>query len=164
MIQREAATQKHVMQFVRENLPGSEFFAFDRSAPSGRFTHMREKARGVRKGTPDTLLRIAGYPNIWAELKAPGKKPTDEQIDIGRRLEAVGDVWFFADSVVAYATQLRNAGVVMSPRWREHAEDHDARAQGEIERAMMKKGNLPARLEKRVTKRALEIAAGRLPR
>lgn len=146
----EHVIQKHVMQFVREELPGSVFLSFDRSAPFGRFSHMRQKARGVQRGTPDTLLRVKGCPNIWCELKAPGNKPDEAQIAMGDRLQAVGDVWFWANSVAGYAADL-SLTVKLQVGWTLRAIVHDARVQGEIERAQMKAGKLPARLEKRVS-------------
>ena len=146
----EHTLQKHIMQFVREELPGSEFFSFDRSAAYGQWSHARQKARGVRRGTPDTLL-IAQGKHVWCELKAPGNKPDDMQQAIGIRLIAVGDAWFWATTVTGYATWLVGFGIPMRSGWGIRAADHDARVQGEIERAMMKAGKLPARLQKRAT-------------
>lgn len=162
--------QKHLKLWVRENLPDAEFFAFDRAPARGRFSHMVQKARGVRKGTPDTVLLIRGAPDVWCELKAPGEKPDDAQKDIGQRIETTGRIWFWTTTVYDYLAMLEKLGVVPASTVRRlAAQDHDARVQGEIERAEMKNGKLPKRLAskrpfpaKRPSRRALRVGMARM--
>lgn len=145
-VAREHARQKHAKLFVRDAITvAHEFFAFDRSKPNGRFTHAREKTRGLRRGTPDTLLRVAGMPAIWCEWKTPGEKPGAEQLAMLASLRALGDHATWATTVLAYAEFLHDAGVPMVANWRFIAIDHDARADGEIARADLKNGKLPKR-------------------
>lgn len=142
-IEREHILQKHVRLFVRDAIDGAEFFAFDRSAARGKFTHMREQGRGVRKGTPDTLLRVRGVVPVWCELKAPGNKPDPAQIEIGRRLQAVGDVWFWATTVEQYREGLASAGVPMRANAAVVAQHHDACVSGVIGKAEQARGKAP---------------------
>lgn len=147
-VDREHCLQKHLKLWVRENLPAAEFFAFDRAPARGRFSHMVQKARGVRRGTPDTVLLILGKPDVWCELKAPGGKPDDDQKDIGHRIETTGRIWFWTTTIFDYLAILEKFGVVApSTPLRLAAQNHDARIQGEIERAEIKAGRLSKRFK-----------------
>lgn len=147
MIHREHIAQKHCKLFVRDVVAAEhEFFAFDRSALVGwaaMQNSIREKARGVRRATPDTLLRVAGMPNIWCEWKAQGKEPTDEQYAMGARLQDLGDVWFWCVSVVEYRSHLEDYDVPMRPNAAFLALHHDAGVMSEIAKAEMKAGKAP---------------------
>lgn len=144
-IQREAILQKHVKQFVRDAVDAAhELFAFDRGKASGRFTHLAQAGRGVRKGTPDTQLCVMGFPPIWAELKAPGEKLRDDaQEDIGRRLIAIGHEWFWTNSVDGYRQEIARRGVPLRANAALLAAHHDASVAGVILTAERKRGDAP---------------------
>lgn len=155
-ISREHCIQKHAKLFVREAIAEDyEFLAFDRSAPYGQWSHMRQRSRGLQPGTSDTLLKRR-YPHrsIWCEFKAPGNKPDDNQKRFGKRMQELGDEWFWADSVTAYWTGLAGKGVQFRPNAPFLAAHHDASVQGEIEAEELKAGKLPKRMTRKRTARA----------
>ncbi len=147
LIHREWICQKHGKLFVRDAVAAEhEFFAFDRSSLVGwaaMQNSIREKARGVRRATPDTLLRVAGMPNIWCEWKAPGQKPTDEQSAMGARLQELGDIWFWCTTIVGYHIELDLLAVPMRPNAAFLALHHDAAVRSEIAKAEAKAGKAP---------------------
>ncbi len=148
MIHREHIFQKHLKIWVRENLPLSQFFAFDRTKALGKFSHARQKAHGIRKGTPDCVLLMPGKPDVWCELKAPGKRPDEDQEAIGSDIIATGRIWFWTTSVAGYLNTLEAKGIVpRDARLRWAAENHDVRIQVELERAQIKAGKLPKRFK-----------------
>lgn len=75
---------------------------------SGPREGMRLKAEGVKPGVSDLLLplRRGGYAGLWLELKAPGKKPTAEQLDwiermnLARYFATWCDEWTLAAHVI----------------------------------------------------------------
>src|SRR6185437_7393310 len=142
-IDREHILQKHIKKFAEEAVIGGEFLAFDRAKKAGRFTHIRERARGVRKGNADTLLRVPTHPGIWCEIKWGKNTPDDDQIEFSRRMKAVGDIWFWTTTVTAYFTKLKELGVQMRANAALIATDHDARVLGEIMREEAKRGAVP---------------------
>jgi hypothetical protein len=98
----EHVLQTQIKAFVRESIEAPHSFqCFDRAANHSGRQHLWEKNRGIRAGQPDTLLLCDGRA-IYCELKAPGNKPSDAQLEMGREIEWAGGVWFWADSVVAY--------------------------------------------------------------
>ena len=106
-ISPEHALQVQINKWVRECVIVPHFFAsIDRSKKSAAFTHVREKARGMVSGTPDTVLLIPNMPSFWCELKAPGKDPTATQRAIGVAISQAGHIWRWADSVEAYRSML----------------------------------------------------------
>lgn len=135
-ISPEHCLQKHVRLWVREAVAAPHvFLAFDRAAPTGQWTHARERARGVAPGTPDTLLRVKGLAPIWCELKAPGAKPSEHQLRMGGILESVGDDWFVARSCVEYRAALVEIGVPLAQNAEFLALFRDAAVEKEIVRA-----------------------------
>jgi hypothetical protein len=142
-IDREHILQKHLKKFAEEAVIGGEFLAFDRAKKMGQFSHMRERARGVRKGNADTLLRVAGLPPIWCEVKYGKNVPDDDQEEFGRRMQAVGDIWFWTTSVVAYFTRLKGLNVPLRANAALIAMDHDARVLGEVMSAEEKRDGAP---------------------
>lgn len=149
MIQREHILQKHIKLFVRDAVAARhEFFAFDRTQNTGQFSHMRQKARGVRKGTPDTLLRVQGIVPIWCELKAPGNKPDADQCAMGAALTALGDLWFWCDNVLDYYDHLYGHGVPMRQNAALIAAQHDGAVRSLIAKAEMAKGKVVDRYKR----------------
>jgi hypothetical protein len=137
----EHILQKHLKQWVREALACPHLFlAFDRGKPAGQWTHLREKARGIRAGTPDTLLRIKDRANIWCELKAPGNKATEEQTRMGDELMALGDAWFVCWNIQQYFKNLALSAVPMHANAHFLALHHDGAVESEVAKARMKKG------------------------
>lgn len=152
MISPEHILQKHILQWTREAIAANHLFlAFDRSRPSGQWTHMREKARGILAGTPDTLLRVVGRPNIWCELKTPGNVPTPAQKEVGHRLAKLGDIWAWCSKVESYHNLVRQWEVPLHPNAHLLAMHHDAAIEGEIARARLRSAPKPSPRVKRLT-------------
>ena len=149
-IDREHSIQKHGKLWAAECIAVPyAFLAFDRAAKYSQWSHMKQRARGVVPGTPDTLTRVRPIPNIWAEWKQPGQEPSANQLAFGEMIRSLGDYWFCVHAVAEYAGVLHQCGVPLRAGWQLRAEDHDARVQGEIERAEMKVGRVPQRLSSR---------------
>ena len=122
----EHALQVRINRWVREHVAQPHFFTgIDRSAKTGQFTHVREKARGIVSGMSDTLLIVEGAV-ICVELKAPGNKPTDRQQEVGDAINKAGGIWDWTASVMGYAEILEAAGVPLIGQWRLAAERGDA--------------------------------------
>lgn len=108
--------QTMLVQFVRAAVPVSHvFLAFDRAQSSAGFTHAREAARGIRRGTPDTVLMIADAPDFWCELKIRPNKPDDAQIEVMDDIRSVGRAVTVAYSVDEYRVAALAAGIPMTP-------------------------------------------------
>lgn len=125
------ATPEHALQIMIHKWVKAHvahpfvFNSVDRAKRSGQFTHVREKARGMLAGFPDTILLVNGM-TITAELKALGKKPTERQAAVGEVIKASGHHWFWCDNVFAYAQALHNFGVPLVGAWGIAADGHDA--------------------------------------
>ena len=146
-VQREHARQIRIKLFVRDAVTAPhKFLAFDRTRAHGRFSHMRERARGIAPNTPDTLLIVAGMPCIWAEIKDRGQWPGADQLRMLEELRALGTEAFWTDSVVGYYLELAKIGVPMRSGAGLVAAAYDNSADAVIERAEMKRGKVPARL------------------
>lgn len=147
MILREHIYQKALHTWAREYVrEPKQFLSFDRAKPGGKFSHAREKARGVKAGTPDTMLRVPDIPAIWWECKAVGQRPDEQQGQMGRHLVSLGDHWGWGTTVVAYAEWLWLLGVPLLDGWKAAAERADASVLAMIEAAEMRKGKLPSRI------------------
>lgn len=143
-IDREHILQKALVKWVREAVSEPhEFLAFDRSKAAGQFSHLREKARGVRAGTPDTLLLTARLPPVWAELKAGTNKASEQQVDMGQRLVAIGGHWSCLSSVQAYHEWIHGLGVELRANAGFLAMHADASVLSVIARAEEKRGKAP---------------------
>lgn len=104
--QPEHALQVLVKKWVRENvLRPHVFLAFDRAKKTSILQHIRERARGQRAGTPDTVLLIDGAA-VWVELKSPIGKVSDTQDDLHREMARVGFTVGVCRSVESYAQEL----------------------------------------------------------
>tara|TARA_R110000868_G_scaffold233264_5_gene486988 strand:+ start:2354 stop:2866 length:513 start_codon:yes stop_codon:yes gene_type:complete len=159
-IKREAILQRHIKNFCRDAITARhEFFAFDRAKAAGKFTHAAEKARGVRAGTPDTVLLMAGIRPIFCELKAPGKKASEIQGDIGQRLIFVDCYWSVKDSVWGYWSWLRDLCIPMRPDAEQVALLHDAQVAATVGAAEAKAGKPPKATKRKVEPRYVATAA-----
>jgi len=125
----EHALQVLVTKAVRAHVPQPHrFFSIDRSQATGLFTHVREKARGLVAGTPDTVLLYPGLPAIFIELKAKGRKvlPDSNQQKVGNDIRNAGHHWWWCDSVYDYLHTLQRFGVPLQGNWPVAAFNHDA--------------------------------------
>lgn len=160
-IQREHIYQAALHKWAREYVLGpKKFFAFDRAKAPGRSKGAkigaiaRQNARGVKKGAPDTLLRVKGFPPIWWECKGPDNKVKDgdDQHTMGLDLIELGDHWGWGITVEQYAVMLVNIGVPLARNWLAAVYQADAGIIAKIERAEMKAGQLPKRYKVREDK------------
>lgn len=129
MITAEHALQVMVNKTIAQHVQHPHFFfSVDRSKRSGQFTHVREKARGLIAGTPDTVLIYPGLPTITIELKAKGEKvkPGSNQELVGNAIIAAGGLWGWCDSVHGCMLFLHYAGVPLIGRWDLTAQHRDA--------------------------------------
>jgi hypothetical protein len=120
-----------------------KLLAFDRSKKTGQFTHLRERARGITKATPDTLLMVVEFPGIWWEWKDRGQKPDDDQHRMLQELRDLGQHAGWSDSIVDYHAALAAIGVPMRPNAALLAQHYDLSADGVIAKAEMKRGQPP---------------------
>ena len=124
----EHALQVAVVKWCREAITVPYLLnSIDRRAATGQFSHAREKARGCVAGWPDVLLLVQGFPAICIELKAPGKKPDERQLDVMARLRDVGAYASWAECVEGVAVLLLGWGVPLSVAARQMAAYHDRR-------------------------------------
>jgi hypothetical protein len=122
----EANLQVMIVKFVRETVAMPFFFtSIDRTRKSSPGQHLREKARGMVSGTPDTLLVVPNKPAITVELKAVGGWPTERQEQVGAAISAAGGIWAWCDSVSGYCRILRNAGIQLPAHAEQLALRHD---------------------------------------
>jgi hypothetical protein len=119
--------------------------AFDRARDHSGRAHMMQANKGLRSGTPDLELIVAGR-SINTELKSPGTKhlashqPTPAQEEEMRLLRAAGAHAACAWSCVEVLAHWRAAGVPLSPVADRLALDRDLRMEG---RAAIRAGAAP---------------------
>jgi hypothetical protein len=66
------------------------------------------KAKWIgRNAAPDRRLMLHDRPPMWVELKAPGKKPTAQQLREHERMRSFGELVFIIDSVQAVEDLLK---------------------------------------------------------
>lgn len=153
-IHKEHILQVRVRLFVRDAVDARhEFLGFDRSQASARFSHDRERAKGMRKGTADTLLMVLGMPDVWAELKRFGEKPEkggDQEV-FGEDVTAVGRFWFWADTVEGYRQGLIRCDVPLRANSAYLAMYYDGIVESVIAKAEMTRGVVPKAARSRKT-------------
>ena len=104
--QSEYSMQVQVFDWSRDpaNLKKFPELALMFHVPNGgardKITGARLKRMGVLPGIPDIFLPIArsGFHGLWIELKAKGKKPRPEQMNVLNGLIAEGYAAIWADS------------------------------------------------------------------
>ena len=162
MAQPEHALQVKINQWVRECVPMPHFFCgIDRSKKQSALQHVREKARGLVAGTPDTILIVPGLPLMAVELKAPGRKPTEAQYQVGEAIIRSGHHWDFADSVAGYMALLAGWGVALPPSAALNAEHKDAVLRSAAIRREESKTGKPSRARTRAAKPTMaQVARG----
>lgn len=133
--QPEHRLQRAICDFNKVAIAADfEFLSFDRGPPDEDedgdgfdYRHYWEAARGIREGTGDSLLMVAGFPGIWWELKVGSRKPTPKQFKFGDAVTRVGRIWRWANCVRGYAEELARLGVPLRPHAMLIAEDMDLR-------------------------------------
>ncbi len=116
MAQPEWSLQTQIKKFVREFCVVPHLFAaHDRGANPSARGHMWQKTRGAVAGWPDIELCWPDGRTFRCELKAPGGKPSDEQMRTGDALLAIGHPWAWASSVTEFLGAARAAGVPFRP-------------------------------------------------
>jgi hypothetical protein len=160
VIQREHTLQAFAVKFFRAAIPfAHEFLSFDRSKPPGRSREAqlgamaRQKARGVKRGTPDSLLIVSGLPPFWIEWKDKGKRPDAEQIAMGQRLRILGCRWEWFDNLPDAWRWLADEGVIFAP----NANVLALQYQGMVDAAIARKA--PRAAPKKPARKAMSRAA-----
>ena len=149
MAQPEKALQVQCVKFCRECvLTEHLFLAFDRAQKHSALQHVREKARGLKAGTPDVLILVPGLA-IWAELKAGRNGTSDQQDEIGAAIIATGHRWEVIRSVEELGAYLRRCGVALSANADLRALDLDLVLKGA---AMKAAGKAPRSYKPRTAK------------
>jgi hypothetical protein len=116
MAQPEHNLQVQVVKFVRDCVDAPHvFLGFDRSRKQSAMQHVREKSRGLRAGTADTLLLVKGMVPIWVELKVGDGKPTETQYQFAQDVTSVGCHWHWVSSVDSYRKVLQLCCVPLRP-------------------------------------------------
>lgn len=137
MTAREHTFQAFAAKFVEAALDEPHLFlAFDRAKPPGRSrgaqlaAMARQKARGMKAGTPDTLLITAGA-SIWCEWKAPGEevRDGDQQDVMGQTLLGLGHHWSWCSSIIVYHDWLESIGIRMRRNSAIIAADYQGKAE-----------------------------------
>ena len=137
----EHALQVQINKWVRECVVDPHLFqSFDRAKRSAVYTLVRQKARGLIAGTPDTCLLVLGVSkSIWIELKAAGERVKEDENDpqwrVGMAIIRAGHVWNWANSVEGYAAILARHGVRLSSDAQARAQGADRTLAGFAERA-----------------------------
>ena len=137
------------------------FISVDAAKSASSMQRIREKARGVLSGTPDTLLVVPTLPLIAVELKAPGNRPTDRQMQVGAAITAAGHHWGWADSCAEYFRLLSAWGVPVIGTWWLAAQDADARLASAAIRAEESKTGRPSRARSAYPTRPSKAALAR---
>lgn len=156
-IQREHILQVHAKTFCRDAIPVyHKFLSHDRAKAEGRYSHARQAARGIERGTADSSLKVADIPTIWCEWKAPGVSlhPVNDaaQVDFGQSRIKLGEYWFWTNSIVEYFERIRALGVPLRNNAGWLAEHYHAAVLGIIARAEMNRGQLPKQYKVREEK------------
>lgn len=143
----EHALQTQIKKLVREFVAlDHEFAAHDRSENRSGTQHMWEKARGARKGWPDIEIVLAGGGTFRCELKAKGRKPDLDQLNVIARLNALGHPTAWADSAATFVQEAARLGVPMRAGVERRALVIDAfLAEAEQTRAIGKRPSKPRR-------------------
>jgi hypothetical protein len=104
--------QRAAVVYLSAVLPlGSEIQGNDTRGKQSIKLRQLDAARGIRAGWPDLVCIVAGFPEIYIELKAPGGRLSDEQERRGRVLRTLGRVWFVAQALEQIEVELLTLGV-----------------------------------------------------
>lgn len=121
----EHSLQTQIKKWVRECVAEPHvFLAFDRAAAANPRTHLYEAARGIRAGTPDTVLLFRGR-SMWVELKAGKNKTSEAQDRLHQEMAAVGHPVTVCWTVCDYWRACLAHGIKLVPYAQTHAEGLD---------------------------------------
>lgn len=167
-VQREKQLQSAIVKFVKNCVTVPHLLlAFDRSenrrSASGD-SHMWEAARGIKTGTPDTVLLVGGMPSLWVELKAGNKGPTDAQLHVHALIRAASHKVTWCNSVEGYRKAMLVAGVPLIPAAAIVAADYDAKLAVRFAAVPKPRPSSAARVGGKPGKRALGLGARALKR
>ena len=111
----EHRLQIAIKKWVRECvITPHVFLAFDRTRKTSAMQHIAEAARGVRAGTPDTVLLLPDGKSIWVELKWGKNTTSDRQDELHGEMRAIGHPVVVCRSVDEYACLLDIHHVTLS--------------------------------------------------
>ena len=161
MIQREHIFQRYLNAWVRDCVAVEHLFlSRDAAKITTVYGRAKDKARGMVAGDPDTCLHVLEFPAIYAELKAPGGKPSEAQEYISTRLMRLGCYWSYVTSVEQYRLWIAAIGVPLVTNAEYQAMQADAKIEAAIAKAAAKK---PARATKpaRTTKPTPRYTVGK---
>lgn len=117
MNQHEHALQKRLLVLCREHIAEPhKFIAYDRKKGSGRFTLIRENARGLITGHADVrIARKVGLRDPYIEIKVLPNKfdPKGDQAQFGAEMVALGHYFGVAYNAAEFVAHLRACGVVV---------------------------------------------------
>lgn len=155
VVHSEAYRQEKAVVWVRDCVVEPHvFMCFDRSAARGQFSHLFLSKRGIRKGTPDTVLFVEGRPPAWFEFKSPGEsvKIGDDQDIMLNRLGQIGHRAAWGVTVDDLCSFYEANGVRLSPGSRYRALVLDAMVDSRIakERAKGPRAKAPMRYKSRL--------------
>jgi len=117
-VRSESVEQIMLIARIRQFHPQTIVYAIPNGGKRSKITAARLKAEGVRSGVPDYCLPVArgGYHALYVELKTLTGRPSREQIDYIRQLEAAGNMCCVAKGwdqaqrcIVAYLQQSKVA-------------------------------------------------------
>lgn len=115
----EDKIQASIVAYIRAVAPQCICFA----VPNGGLRSKREAAKlkwtGTLAGVPDLIVLAPHGVTIGIEVKAPGGKPSREQIAIGEEMLTLGHWWHLARSIDDAREILKRAEVEMREAPRE---------------------------------------------
>ena len=127
MIGPEHALQVAIKRWVRENvLRPHVWLAFDRTRKTSAMQHIAEANRGLRAGTPDTVLMIDGAA-VWVELKAGRNTTSEQQDELHKEMAGVGFTVGVCWSVEQYAYELHARHIALRAGAFDRAQAADAK-------------------------------------
>lgn len=91
--------------------PGSWHSAIDPAAKSSKTAGALLKARGGKKGIPDHIVLVRGFPTIFFEVKTATGKVRIEQNNVRDAIWGAGSVWWCVRSIDDVEAVLRQFGV-----------------------------------------------------
>jgi len=122
MQHREHDLQASIKAWVRRWVTSScVFLAFDRSRATSETQYLFEAARGIRAGTPDTVLLYPDGKCWWVELKVGRNKAQEAQLALHLEMAGVGHHVDIIYTVADYANALYAKGLTLHARAREEA-------------------------------------------
>ena len=121
MRHREHDLQASIKSWVRRWLTTPcVFLAFDRSRATSETQYVFEAARGIRAGTPDTVLLYNGR-SWWVELKVGRNSAQEAQVVLHGEMRGVGHEVDIIYTVADYAAGAFAKGLTLHPRAMEEA-------------------------------------------